>query len=153
MEVASFTELEQEFIDRAHRVVWCNVATIDGRGRPRSRILHPIWEGGTGWVITRRHSFKEKHLAGNPYVSLAYVAEIAKPVYVDCTAGWSEERADKRRIWDAFKGAPEPLGYDPGTIFPSIDDPGLGLLKLTPWRVELGSFPGTPLVWHAPPGG
>lgn len=152
MEVSSFSEIAQEFVERTHRVVWCNAATVDRRGRPRSRILHPIWLEGTGWVLTRRHSFKEKHLAASPYVSLAYVAEIAAPVYVDCTAAWSEGAAEKRRVWEAFKSAPAPLGYDPGTIFPSIDDPGLGLLRLVPWRIELGNFPGTPIVWHAPAG-
>jgi hypothetical protein len=32
------------FVETAHRIVWCTVATVDGRGRPRTRILHPIWE-------------------------------------------------------------------------------------------------------------
>lgn len=152
MDVPSFHEIEPEFSERVLRVVWCNVATVDRQGRPRSRILHPIWEGATGWVITRRHSFKEKHLARNPYASLAYVAEIAKPVYVDCAVSWSDDPADKRRIWDAFKSAPAPLGYDPGTIFGSVDDLGCGLLRFDPWRVELGNFPGTPLVWRPPAG-
>ena len=36
--------VQDEFIATAHRIVWCGVATVDRRGRPRSRILHPIWE-------------------------------------------------------------------------------------------------------------
>lgn len=29
------------FVEMAHRIVWASVATVDGQGRPRSRILHP----------------------------------------------------------------------------------------------------------------
>jgi hypothetical protein len=38
-----------------------------------SRVLHPIWEGSTGWILTHRGSHKSKHLAANPHTSLAYV--------------------------------------------------------------------------------
>jgi hypothetical protein len=44
VQVATFADIETEFIRRVHRVVWCNVATLDSQNRPRSRILHPIWE-------------------------------------------------------------------------------------------------------------
>ena len=55
MEVSSFAEIETEFIERVHHMVWCNVATIDTLDRPRSRILHPLWEGTVGWITTRRN--------------------------------------------------------------------------------------------------
>ena len=45
MEVTNFAEIEAEFIERVHTMVWCSAATVDRQGRPRSRILHPIWEG------------------------------------------------------------------------------------------------------------
>jgi hypothetical protein len=32
------------FVAMAHRIVWCTVATVDSQGRPRSRVMHPIWE-------------------------------------------------------------------------------------------------------------
>ena len=32
------------FVAMAHRIVWCNVATVDAKGRPRSRVLDPIWQ-------------------------------------------------------------------------------------------------------------
>ena len=56
MRVATFAEIEDEFIALAHKMVWCNVATVDAQGRPHSRILHSIWDGSTGWIATRRHS-------------------------------------------------------------------------------------------------
>ncbi|MCK6630629.1 MAG: pyridoxamine 5'-phosphate oxidase family protein [Anaerolineae bacterium] len=149
--VASFAELEQEFIERVHRMVWCNVATLDTQNRPRSRILHPIWEGATGWIGTRRKSPKAKHLTHNPHVSLAYIADIAKPVYADCVAEWADDRESKQRVWELFKAAPEPLGYDPGLIFGSMDNPDYGVLKLTPWRIEVASFPVESWIWYSEP--
>ncbi len=60
MEVEQFAEIEMEFIDRVHSMVWCNVATVDRQQRPYSRILHPLWESSTGWVLTHRDSHKSK---------------------------------------------------------------------------------------------
>jgi uncharacterized pyridoxamine 5'-phosphate oxidase family protein len=136
MEVATFADLEREFLRRAHTAVWCNVATVDRQGRPRSRILHPLWVNGVGWILTRRATLKAQHLARNPYVSLAYIADVAHPLYVDCEAAWVDDVSEKRRIWNLFKAAPPPLGYDPAPIFVAPDDAPLGLLRLTPWRAE-----------------
>jgi hypothetical protein len=58
MEVSSFSEIEAEFIERVGTMIWCSAATVDSKARPRSRILHPIWEGRIGWVCTHRHSYK-----------------------------------------------------------------------------------------------
>src|SRR5260221_3447683 len=71
MEVARFEDIQTEFMHRAQKAVYCNVATVDRKGRPRSRVMHVIWEGPMGWVITWPESHKAKHLANNPYVSLA----------------------------------------------------------------------------------
>jgi general stress protein 26 len=150
MNVATFAEIEAAFLERVHTIVWCNVATLDARNRPRSRVLHPIWEGATGWIITRRQSHKAKHLAQHPFVSLAYIADIAKPVYADCHVQWDETIASKQHVWKLFQDASPPLGYDPASIFQTVDNPGYGLLKLTPWRIELAHFPGEALVWHNP---
>ncbi|MBC7871206.1 MAG: pyridoxamine 5'-phosphate oxidase family protein [Chitinophagaceae bacterium] len=157
MKISHFSEIETEFIRRVHTMVWCSAATIDNQQRPRSRILHPIWEGPVGWIGTNRNSYKSRHLAQNPHVSLAYIADLTKPVYADCVAEWVDDLAEKQRIWNLFKDAPPPLGYDPASIFFSPDHENFGLLKLTPWRIDLVSFPaesmdkGT-LVWHAPAG-
>ena len=72
MEVDSFADIAEPFNDRVNRLVWCTVTTIDRKGRPRSRILHPVWEGSTGWIATGRTSLKSKHIAENPYVSVTY---------------------------------------------------------------------------------
>jgi general stress protein 26 len=151
-DVERFAEIEAEFIDRVHRIVWCNMATVDGQGRPRSRIVHPIWDGSTGWIATNRDSFKNRHLAVNPYVSLAYTADITRPVYVDCVAEWADGIADKRRVWGMFSAASEPLGYDPAPFFVAVDHPNFGVLRLTPWRIAVVTqSPYTSLVWHRTP--
>jgi len=141
MRVENFAEIETEFISRVHTMVWCVVATVDTKGRPRSRVLHPIWEGSIGWITTHRSSHKARHLAHNPHVSLAYATDIHKPVYADCTAEWVDDLVEKRRIWDLYKNTPEPLGYDPAIEYVSPEDADFGLLKLTPWRIDLVSFP------------
>jgi hypothetical protein len=154
MEVKDFSEIEDEFNKRVARIVWCTAATIDRKGRPRTRILHPIWEGTTGWIATGRHSLKEKHLAGNPHMSLTYWDPQHQQVYVDCRTDWDDSASEKKRIWELYKNTDPPLGYDPGMIW--SDGPGaadFGILKLTPWRIEVSSIMDMmsgkePLIWR-----
>ena len=136
----TFEEIEPKFREITDRVVWCTVATVDRQGRPRSRILHPVWDGTTGWIATGRHSHKEKHLANNPFVSLCYWDPQHEHAIIECKAGWEEDPAEKRRIWDLFKTTPEPVGYDPALFWASPDDPQFGALKLSPWRLSTWSL-------------
>lgn len=152
MPSTSFADIEPEFMARVRRIAWCTVATVDRQGRPRTRILHPIWEGSTGWIATGRQSHKAKHLAKNPYVSLSYWDPQQEQIYADCRAEWVDDAADRRRIWELYKSTPPPLGYDPGLIWKDGPDaPGFGVLKLTPWRIELSQLVpgGNRTVWHA----
>src|SRR5215475_11598109 len=96
--VSSFEEIRTEFTRRVERIVWCNVATVDPRNRLRSRILHPLWEGSTGWILTSRHSAKEKHLAHNAYVSLSYWDPQQQQVYAECRAAWVDAAAEQQRV-------------------------------------------------------
>ena len=141
MRVPNFSDIETEFLRRVRTMVWASAATIDAKGRPRSRILHPIWEGSTGWIATGRRTLKARHLDHNPYLSLAYIADVMNPVYVDCRISWEDDPAERRRVWDLIKSYPEPYGFDPAHDFVSPDNPAFGLLKLAPWRVDLVSFP------------
>jgi general stress protein 26 len=150
-----FVEIEAEFNARTRRIVWCTVATVDSKGRPRNRILHPIWEGTTGWIATGRQSLKTKHLANNPNVSLLYWDPAQQNVQIEATADWEDDAAERRRVWELYKAAPPPLGYDIGDFFPGgPDGGGWGLLKITPCRIELSgmadSAAGLPLrrVWR-----
>lgn len=138
MEVSSFSDIQAEFLSRVSQAVYCSMATVDRRNRPRSRVVHPVWEGSTGWVISWPATHKSKHLQLNPHVSLAYIChDIYQPVYVDCTAEWVTDRQEQFRVWAYYKTVPPPMGFDPEPHYGSIDHPQFGLLKLTPWRIEL----------------
>lgn len=149
MRVERLDEIIDEFVARAHVAVWCNVATIDARGRVQSRILHPIWDGAIGYIGTRRFSPKAKHLDLHPWISLAYVSDVVKPVYAECGASWVDDPAERRRVWELYKAAPPPLGFDYGTLFPGPDDPNFGLIRAVPWRIKVQDHPGVFRTWEA----
>jgi general stress protein 26 len=138
--VSDFAEIADEFDQRVRRIVWCTVATVDQSNRLRSRILHPVWEGSTGWIATGRHSPKERHLRHNQHVSLSYWDQEHEQVYADCRADWCDDAGQRERVWQLIKNQPAPVGYDPGLFWKSPEDPEYGLLQLTPWRIELWSL-------------
>ena len=154
MDVKMFSEIADDFKKRVERIVWCTVATVDAKGRPRSRILHPIWDGPTGWIATGRQSHKAKHIAGNPHVSLSYWDPQQEQVYAECRAEWADGMEDKKRLWNLLKDTPQPVGYDPSLFWKEgPSDPTFGALKLTPWRIEVSAlsdlFEGKPpRVWR-----
>jgi len=154
MDVARFEDLKEEFDSITKRVVWATVTTIDRQDRPRSRILHPIWEGATGWIATTRRSHKSKHLERNPYVSVTYWDQQHQQVVAECKAEWQDDAATKTRIWKLFETTPEPVGFNPATFWPSASDASFGALKLVPWRIEVSALADMakgkpPRVWHA----
>jgi general stress protein 26 len=161
VETPRFEDIAAEFGARVARMVWCSVATVDAQCRPRSRVMHPIWEGSVGWIGTWRTSVKAKHrapslkvrhLERNPYVSLAYVAEVNKPVYVDCRAEVIENPDERRRFCALARSLPPPYGHDPAEVFGGPDDPRFALLRLVPSRIALVEFPAPPgkvIVWRA----
>lgn len=152
VEVEDFGEIAGEFRRRIEQTVWCTMTTVDTRGRPRGRLVHPVWEEPTGWLATRNNSHKVKHLAQNPWVSLAFWDQTKQQVYVDCKTTWIDDAETKARLWDLYSTAPE--GYGLHHFWKNVDDPHYGLLRLDPWRVELWSeadlFSRTPQrVWRS----
>jgi general stress protein 26 len=148
--IPTFAEIEPEFIERAHRMVWCDMATVGPDGRPRTRIMHPVWFEGTGWATSLRTGPKANDIDRKPYVSLAYVSDPSRPAYAECVASWENDPAVRRGIWERIKAIPEPLGYDTEAMFGSYDYPGLTLLRLNPWRIRL-SIAGQPAaaqIWQ-----
>lgn len=153
VEVLDFGEISEEFHARVRKMIWCNMATVDAKGRPRSRIVHPVWDGLSGYAVSRPESFKAKHLARSPWVSLAYVADLAQPLYVDCSVAWEQDPGEKQRVWQLIATTQPPYGFDPAPMFGGGDatSPAFGLLRFTPWRVQLGEpNPADVRVWHAP---
>jgi hypothetical protein len=45
MEVSHFAEMQAEFIARVSQAVYCAMATIERKNRPRLRIIHPVHSG------------------------------------------------------------------------------------------------------------
>jgi uncharacterized pyridoxamine 5'-phosphate oxidase family protein len=132
----------EKFITVAHRVVWCTLATVDRRNRPRSRVVHPIWEstdrGLVGWVTTRPTPLKLAHLAHTPYVSCSYWDAEHDIAVAECRAEWVDDLEVKEHAWDLFRAAPAPLGHDPYSIWPAGPaDPDAAVLRLTPWRLRV----------------
>ena len=137
MRVSSFAEIAPEFIERAHRMVWCDMATVGPDGRPRTRIVHPLWEVDAAWMTSFRLGPKADDIDRNPYVSLAYVSDPVKPAYAECVASWVDDRDQRIAIWERIAVIPEPLGYNAQTMFGSYDVPNLTILRFEPWKIRL----------------
>ena len=107
------------FIELAHGIVYCSVATVDPAGRPRARVMHPIWEWDgtrlTGWLATTP-SPKLRHLAQAPYTACAYYDGWAVAAVAECRAEVVTDDATRARLWRMCLDAGPPLGYDPGAI-------------------------------------
>ena len=149
--MSSYEQTCTAFVEMAHRIVWCAAATVDGAGRPRSRILHPLWQwDGTtlvGWIATGPTPVKRAHLDRSPYLSLNYWAPNHDTCTADCRAEWLPDDEDRVRVWDLFEHGPEPVGYNPAMI-PAWKDgplsPAFMPLRVEPWHLRV--FPGTVLM-------
>jgi Pyridoxamine 5'-phosphate oxidase len=138
------------FVEMAHRIVWCTVATVDPAGRPWTRILHPIWEWDgedlTGWIATGPTPLKRAHLAAHPYVSLTYWNPDHDTCTADCGAALDFDDEVRTAVWNRFVEAPTPVGYDPAVIpvwtSPTADT--FVAMKLTPTRLRV--MPGEVMV-------
>ena len=126
------------FVEMAHRIVWCTVATTGADGHPHTRVLHPIWEWDgaalTGWIATSPRSPKARDLAGVPAVALTYWAPTHDTCTAECDAAFEDAPAARQAGWDRFANGPEPVRYDP-SIIPMWTDPQaeeFGILRLTP---------------------
>lgn len=145
--MTSLDVIAPAFIDMAHSIVWASAATVDADSRPRSRILHPIWEwDGTdlfGWVATVPSKVKHEHLAVHPYVSVSYWAPSHDTCSADCLVEWYLDDETRTAVWDKFADAPAPVGYDP-SIIDGWDAPtseSFAVLRLAPYRLRV--MPGT----------
>jgi general stress protein 26 len=87
--VAALADSEAEYGNQAARDRCCNLATVDARGRVRSRIVHRLWEGWTVWVLTTSEAAKVKHVRPRPFTSLVYVG--------DSERGWDESLNERLR--------------------------------------------------------
>ncbi len=147
----NLAETAPPFVEMAHRIVWCTVATVDDHGRPRSRVLHPLWQWDgeqlTGVIATGPTPVKRANLEASPFVSCTYWSPDQDVATAECRATWSFDDDRCVEVWEAFKAAPEPVGYDPAIIPPWSDGPtsdAFAVLELEPWRLRV--FPGSVLL-------
>ncbi|WP_458317355.1 pyridoxamine 5'-phosphate oxidase family protein [Mycolicibacterium brisbanense] len=148
--MTSLERIAPAFVEMAHSIVWASAATVDADGRPRSRILHPIWDwDGTdlfGWIATGPTPVKKADLAAHPYLSVSYWTASHDTCSADCLVEWYLDDDTRRQVWDRFATAPAPVGYDPA-IIPGWDgptSPGFAALRLSPYRLRV--MPGTVLT-------
>lgn len=149
--MSDYRQTASAFRDMAHRIVWCTAATVDRQGRPRSRVLHPLWEWEgdrlVGWIATSPTPVKRADLATSAHLSCNYWGPSHDTCLADCRAGWHFDDDTRVRIWDAFKAAPAPVGYDPAIIPGWSGGPvsdTFAALRLEPYRLRV--FPGTALL-------
>jgi hypothetical protein len=146
--VTSLEQIAPAFIEMAHSIVWASAATVDANGRPRSRVLHPIWEfDGTdlfGWIATVPSPVKKAHLAVHPEMSLNYWRTNHDTCSAECLVEWYLDDETRTAVWNRFANAPEPVGYDPRIIPQWAEGPTSGefaALRLSPYRLRV--MPGT----------
>ncbi len=148
--MTALTDIAPAFVEMAHRIVWCAAATVDTQQRPRSRILHPIWEWDgavlVGWIATGPTPVKRAHLEHTPFVSLNYWSPKHDTCTAECAAQWRFDLETRARVWDLFKHGPEPVGYDPAMIpvWETPESDAFAVLRLDPWHLRV--FPGTVLL-------
>jgi hypothetical protein len=148
--VSDLADIAPAFVEMAHRIVWATVATVDTKDRPRSRILHPIWEWDgdslVGWIATGPTPTKRAHLERTPFVSVNYWTTNHDTCTAECRATLLLDDETRVAVWERFATGPEPVGYDPA-IVPVWDTPTsetFAAIRLDPWRLRV--FPGTALL-------
>ncbi|GAA4625393.1 pyridoxamine 5'-phosphate oxidase family protein [Actinoallomurus vinaceus] len=140
--VTAFTAIEDRFNAYIGDIVYATMTTVDAKGRPRARVLIPIWETAgdrpTGWLATYKTPVKAAHLARNPHATFSYWSPRQNAVSVDTVAEWVDDMETRRRVWNLYRaGSPPGTGYDLGNFWKSPADPKLHMLRLTPWRVQV----------------
>jgi Pyridoxamine 5'-phosphate oxidase len=158
-----FSELEEDFLRIVGETVFCTVMTVGEDGKPRNRMLHPVFlvRNGRplGWALTGRTPLKTRHLAANPHVACSYWNPSHDTVFVDCVASWSRGGVGEggrlgRLPRDPAAARLGPEGLD-GYGEDKWRNPIFTPLRLEPWRVHvmrgeeypLGSLTGS--VWRS----
>jgi hypothetical protein len=120
-------------------VVFCTATTIGPDGRPRSRVVHPVWDWDeplVGLVTSRPTPLRRRHLGANPVMTCAYWSPEHHVATFDCDAAWVEPGM-LGDAWARIAATPPPLGFDPVTIWP--DGPAgddFAVVELRPYRVQ-----------------
>lgn len=161
--VHAFADIRDDFAAIVGSVNYATMTTVDAKGRPRSRVLIPVWETDgelpTGWLGTYRTPVKSAHIARNPHVTFSYWSPAQNTVSADVTARWVDDSATRTHVWDLYRrGSPPGAGYHPGRFWTGPDDPRFQVLRLAAWRIQVlragDLLTGVPArIWRLAPGG
>ncbi|MDT0353393.1 pyridoxamine 5'-phosphate oxidase family protein [Pseudonocardia charpentierae] len=140
-----FDDIAEEFLRIVADTVICTTSTVDRRGRPRSRMLHPVFTVNAGqpvgWALTSRASAKARDLAQQPYACCSYWNPHQDVAIVDCRTAWVTDEAEKATVWDLFRDTPTPLGWGPEAMTAygtsRWHNPLFTPLRLDPWRIRI----------------
>jgi hypothetical protein len=93
-----------------------------------------------GWVATSPTAIKGGHLSSAPYASCSYWAPSHDFAVAECHAELIVDDAIRSHVWNLYKAAAPPLGYDPGGIgVPGWDTPtshSFAVIRFEPWRLR-----------------
>lgn len=131
---------------------WWAGATVSQSGQPRSRVLHPVWEGETGWVTTRLASPKISHLRHSPHMTLTWV-DPGQPITIQADVTIASDLPTVTRIWELCRAlGAEEGGFDPAEAWGPLEAPGHAVLRLDPTRIDVADFGPSPRVrrWRRP---
>jgi general stress protein 26 len=150
--VDDFSVVAEEIDRRITSTIWCTLATTDTAGRPRTRVVHPVWEiddgGAVGWLGTRTGTPKLTHLERTPWASLLYWDPRHQQVTVDASVTVHTDEATCERVWALMSSFPEPYGFDPAPMWPDgATGDGFTVLRFDPVRVTI--FGNPPQMWRA----
>ncbi|MFE9191085.1 pyridoxamine 5'-phosphate oxidase family protein [Micromonospora sp. NPDC007208] len=141
-EVKRFAAIQDQFNTYIGDIVYATMTTVDRMGRPRARVLIPVWEivdgQPVGWLATYKTPVKAAHLANNPHTTFSYWTARQNAVAIDTVAKWVDDLETKRHVWHLYRQtSPQGAGYDLGQFWQGPADPKLHVLHLAPWRVQV----------------
>ncbi len=146
---SALAAVEAEARPIIERVVWATVATVGPDGRPRTRLMHPVWfwdgDVPTALVSARPTPLKVRHVSAQPAISCHYWDPGHDTVAIDAVATWVP-LDERQAAWDRVKAVAEPVGFDPAIIWPEgSTDPDCAFLHLTAHRI-ISRRPGAPAL-------
>ncbi len=136
-------EIAPRFRETAHSIGMAVAATVGEDGRPRTRVVQPVWEWAdgalVGWVSTEAGSPKIADLHRTPALSLTYWTPAQDTATADCEVAVVTDDAERAATWERFLHAPGAARVDLST-HPAWDgpvDPAFGVLRLRPTRLRV----------------